>query len=108
MKLRRRIEALGTIQTAERVKVVIGQIFKYAIATERAENSPMTVLAVVLESRERMTRKLQPMQKMPQSSNQSSCPNLEKIITVNMNKILALIQNAIFQIRKSASLFKFF
>ena len=51
LKLCRRIEARGTIETAARVKVVIGQIFKYAIATDRAENDPTTALAGALESR---------------------------------------------------------
>lgn len=40
LKLCRKIEARGTIETAARVKVIIGQIFRYAIATDRAENDP--------------------------------------------------------------------
>ena len=47
LKLYRRIEARGTIETAARVKVVIGQIFEYVIATDRAENDPTTPHAVV-------------------------------------------------------------
>jgi hypothetical protein len=39
LQLCRRIEDKGTIETAARVKVVIGQIFNYAIATSRIDTN---------------------------------------------------------------------
>jgi integrase len=36
----RRIEAKGALETAHRVKQVCGQVFRYAIATGRAERDP--------------------------------------------------------------------
>ena len=51
LKLCRKIEARGIIETAARVKVIIGQIFRYAIATDRAENDPTVGLKGALETR---------------------------------------------------------
>ena len=50
LKLCRNIEARGTIETAARVKVIIGQIFRYAIATDRIDNDPTTALKGALET----------------------------------------------------------
>lgn len=36
----RRVEAQGNYETARRLRAVIGQVFRYAIATARAENDP--------------------------------------------------------------------
>ena len=36
----RRIEARGALETAHRVKIICGQVFRYAIATGRAERDP--------------------------------------------------------------------
>src|SRR5690606_17884477 len=36
----RRVEGLGNYETARRLRAVIGQVFRYAIATARAENDP--------------------------------------------------------------------
>ena len=36
----RRVEAEGNYETARRLRAVIGQVFRYAIATARAENDP--------------------------------------------------------------------
>jgi integrase len=36
----RRIEAQGKFETARRLRAVIGQVFRYAIATARADNDP--------------------------------------------------------------------
>ena len=43
----RRIEAKGALETAHRVKQVCGQVFRYAIATGRAERDPSGDLAVL-------------------------------------------------------------
>ena len=51
LKLCRKIEARGTLETAARVKVLSGEIFRYAIATDRADNDPTTALAGALASR---------------------------------------------------------
>ena len=51
LKLCRKIEARGTIETAARVKVVIGQIFRYAIATDRAETDPTSALKGALATK---------------------------------------------------------
>ena len=51
LKLCRKIEARGTIATAARVKIIIGQIFRYAIATDRAENDPTYALKGALATR---------------------------------------------------------
>ena len=40
----RKIENLGYIETAQRVKVIIGQVFRYAIAAGYAENDPTYAL----------------------------------------------------------------
>lgn len=49
----REIEALGTIDTAHRVKQIIGQVFRYAIAAGYADNDPTTALVNALQSRNR-------------------------------------------------------
>ncbi len=36
----RKVEALGNYETARRLRATIGQVFRYAIATARAENDP--------------------------------------------------------------------
>ncbi|WP_370195635.1 MULTISPECIES: tyrosine-type recombinase/integrase [Aurantimonas] len=36
----RRVEAQGNYETARRLRAVVGQVFRYAIATARAENDP--------------------------------------------------------------------
>ena len=51
LKICRKIEASGHIETAARIKVIIGQVFRYAIATDRAENDPTFALKGALESR---------------------------------------------------------
>jgi len=51
LNLCRKIEARGTLETAARVKVLIGQIFRYAIATDRAENDPTAGLKGALKTR---------------------------------------------------------
>ena len=52
LKLCRKIEARGTVETAARVKTVIGQIFRFAIATDRAEYDPTIALKRALQSRQ--------------------------------------------------------
>lgn len=47
----RRIEEQGKIETAHRVKVIAGQVFRYAIATGRAERDPSADLRGALEKR---------------------------------------------------------
>ena len=51
LKLCRKLEARGVIETASRVKVIVGQIFRYAIATDRAENDPTVGLKGALQTR---------------------------------------------------------
>ncbi|MBO6510835.1 MAG: integrase, partial [Roseibium sp.] len=36
----RKVEALGNYETARRLRATVGQVFRYAIATARAENDP--------------------------------------------------------------------
>ncbi len=52
LTLCRKIEERGIIETASRVKTLIGQIFRYAIATDRAENDPTSALKNALASRQ--------------------------------------------------------
>ncbi|MCX5832150.1 MAG: integrase arm-type DNA-binding domain-containing protein [Deltaproteobacteria bacterium] len=40
----RRIESRGTLETAHRVRGLLGQVFRYAVATGRAERDPMSDL----------------------------------------------------------------
>ena len=40
LKCLRKIEALGTLETAHRVKQLIGQVFRYAVATGKARRDP--------------------------------------------------------------------
>jgi integrase len=51
LQLCRRIEDKGTIETAARVKVIIGQIFNYSIATSRIETNPTLALRGALQTR---------------------------------------------------------
>ena len=52
LKLCRKLEDRGTIETAARVKTLIGQIFRYAIATDRTESDPTIALRNALASRQ--------------------------------------------------------
>lgn len=47
----RKIEERGVIETAHRVKIIIGQVFRYAIATDRAETDPTIALRGALQTR---------------------------------------------------------
>ena len=49
LDLCRSIEAKGTIYTAHRIKQIIGQIMRYAIATQRAEQDPTPALTGALK-----------------------------------------------------------
>ena len=49
LQLCRVIEAAGTIETAHRVKQIIGQICRYAVSTLRAENDPTQALRGALK-----------------------------------------------------------
>lgn len=40
----KRLEARGTLETAKRVRANVGSVFRYAIATARAENDPTSAL----------------------------------------------------------------
>jgi integrase len=51
LQLCRRIEDRGVIETAARVKQTIGQVFNYAIATDRAETNPTLALRGALQTR---------------------------------------------------------
>ncbi|MBQ9582024.1 MAG: hypothetical protein IJR21_06610 [Synergistaceae bacterium] len=51
LKLCRNIEARGTVETAARVQAVIGQMFRYAIATDRADYDPTIALRDALQTR---------------------------------------------------------
>jgi integrase len=46
----RLVEKRGAIETAHRIKYIIGQIFRYAIITDRAENDPTVHLAGALKT----------------------------------------------------------
>jgi integrase len=46
----RTIEARGTYETAKRLRTTIGEVFRYAVATLRAENDPTPVLRGALVS----------------------------------------------------------
>jgi integrase len=46
----RRIEEKGTLETASRIKQLIGQIFNYAIATDRADTNPTLALRGALQT----------------------------------------------------------
>ena len=52
LKLCRDIEAQGAIETAARVRGVIGQVFRYAIATDRADSDPTAALVGALQTRQ--------------------------------------------------------
>ncbi|MBR1602185.1 MAG: tyrosine-type recombinase/integrase [Synergistaceae bacterium] len=51
LKLCRKIEARGIVETAARVRSVIGQVFRYAIATDRADYDPTAALKGALQTR---------------------------------------------------------
>jgi integrase len=51
LQLCRRIEDKGTVETAARVKQIIGQVFRYAIATDRADTDPTLALRGALQTR---------------------------------------------------------
>ena len=51
LKLCRKIEKIGILDTATRVKIIIGKIFKYAIATDRADYDPTIALKGALQTR---------------------------------------------------------
>ncbi len=51
----RRVESRGTLDTAHRVKILAGQVFRYAVATGRAERDPSADLKGVLPPK-RQTR----------------------------------------------------
>ena len=53
LTLCRKLEDRRTLETAARVKDLIGQIIRYAIATNRAENDPTAALKNALASRQR-------------------------------------------------------
>ena len=52
LRLCRKIEANGTPYTAGRIRGMIGQVFRYAIATDRAESDPTAALAGALATRQ--------------------------------------------------------
>lgn len=51
LALCRKIEERGVIETAHRVKLIIGQVFRYAIAADRAETDPTVALRGALQTR---------------------------------------------------------
>ena len=51
LALCRKIEERGVIETAHRVKLIIGQVFRYAIATDRADTDPTVALRGALQTR---------------------------------------------------------
>ena len=50
LALLRRVEARGALETAHRVKTICGQVFRYAVATGRAERDPTADLKGVMPS----------------------------------------------------------
>jgi integrase len=50
LKLLRRIESRGTLETAHRVRSIIGRVFRYAIATGRTERDPAADLRGAIAS----------------------------------------------------------
>ena len=51
LQLCRGIEGKGTIETAARVKMIIGQVFNYAIASSRVDTNPTLALHGALQTR---------------------------------------------------------
>lgn len=51
LRLCRKIEASGHVETARRVRGVIGQVFRFAIASDLAESDPTAALAGALATR---------------------------------------------------------
>ena len=52
LRLLREIEAAGKIETCLKVRGIIGQVFRFAIATDRAETDPTAALRGALASRQ--------------------------------------------------------
>lgn len=50
LRLCRRIEASGHVETAQRVKVIIGQVFRFAIASDRTDSDPTSSLKGALRT----------------------------------------------------------
>ena len=50
LRLCRRIEETGHIETAQRVKVIIGQVFRFAIASDRTDSDPTSSLKGALRT----------------------------------------------------------
>ena len=44
LKVLQRVESRGTLETAHRIRTICGQVFRYAVATGRAERDPATDL----------------------------------------------------------------
>jgi len=40
LRVLRRVESMGAIETAHRIKAICGQVFRYAVATGRADRDP--------------------------------------------------------------------
>ena len=53
LSVMRRIEERGAINTAHRVKIIASQVFRYAVATGRAERDPVPDLRGALQPRPR-------------------------------------------------------
>ena len=51
LKMLQNIEARGVIETAYRIKIVCGQVFRYAVVTGRADSDPTAVLKGALSKR---------------------------------------------------------
>ena len=51
LHLCRGIEGHGTVETAARVRQIVGQVFRYAIATDRADTDPTVALRGALQTR---------------------------------------------------------
>jgi integrase len=52
----RRIESRGTLDTAQRVRIICGQVFRYAVVTGRAERDPTTDLKGALPQPKKIHR----------------------------------------------------
>jgi integrase len=50
LRVLRRVESRGAIETAHRIKTVCGQVFRYAVATGRADSDPTAALKGALPS----------------------------------------------------------
>lgn len=56
LRILEKMEKRGVPYSAGRVKSIVGQVFRYAIATDRAENDPSVALTGALTSTERKNR----------------------------------------------------